>query len=86
MAYLMVNRGADGFWIGLVSWRAVIEGGGDGVLDFDHEIVTELIELIGGHARLHMGGDEIEHLGGKSSRQAHGRDICLRFDAYGHKV
>ena len=61
MAHLVIDRRANRFGIGLVTRRRVIQGGGDGVLNLGDVVVGQLIELIGGHAHLHMGGQKVQN-------------------------
>ena len=40
VAYLLVDRGADGLRVGRMAWGRVIQGGGDAALHVDHVIVA----------------------------------------------
>src|SRR6266571_2258661 len=61
VADLMIYGGADRLGKGLVAGRRVIEGGRDGFLLVNDELMTETVELTGGDAGLHPRGDDVEH-------------------------
>jgi len=77
VADLVVDRGADRLGEGLVARRRVVQRGWHGALDADHVSVAEVVQLAGGHARLHVRGDVVEHLGGKPARHAHLGNLFL---------
>jgi hypothetical protein len=65
----VVDRGA-----GRLGVAAVAERRGHGAAG-QHEVVNELVDLLGGHARLNMRGDHIERLGSQPSGAAHPLEI-----------
>ena len=84
MANLVVDRGADGFGIGLVATGCVVQRRRNGFLDIHDVVVTELVEFVGGDTRLHIGRDEVENFGGQAARHAHRSDVVGIFDGDGH--
>jgi hypothetical protein len=46
--------------------------------------VAQVVQLAGGHAGLHVRGDEIEHLGGKATGDAHPLDLLGGLQNNGH--
>src|SRR5690606_17928400 len=77
----MVHRGADG-----LREAAVAEVGGDRLLVVDDEVVADPVQLLGGHARLDMLPDHVQHVGGKGAGDAHHLLLFGRFDRYRHGV
>src|SRR5450756_1366709 len=59
VAYLVINRGADGFRVGCMSARCVVERGRDSLLNIDDQVMAELIQLVGGHASLDERSDVV---------------------------
>ncbi|GAB2620402.1 hypothetical protein GCM10027191_15600 [Novilysobacter erysipheiresistens] len=47
-------------------------------------VVTDAIELLGGHAGLHVGGDDLQDLGGQAAGDAHFLDVFGGFDLDSH--
>ena len=75
----MIQRGADGF-----GETVVIQGGGNGLLFIDDIVMAEAIQLIGGDARLNMGRDHFQHLGGETPGNAHFFDFFGGFNNNAH--
>ena len=84
MTNLMVNGCANGFWVRVVTGRCVVQRGRYGMLDVDGVIVAELVQLVGGDARLDEGADIIEEFGRQSAGDAHFFDVfeCFEGDAH----
>ena len=61
VADLMVDGSADGLGIGRVTGRLVIQGGRNGALNMDHEIMGQLVQLIGRDAWLYKGRQIVEY-------------------------
>ncbi|MNV51669.1 hypothetical protein D3C71_1437250 [compost metagenome] len=79
MADHMVDRRADRLWIALV-----IERGRDGFLLIDDVVVADLVQLIGGNARLDVFGNHFQHIGGQFAGDTHFGDILGGFEGDGH--
>src|SRR5690606_34374002 len=62
----VVDRGAD-----RGGEAAVAHVGRDRALDVDDVVVADPVQLGGGHAGLHVGGHDLEHLGGQAAGDAH---------------
>lgn len=75
MTDLVVDGSADGFWVGRMAGRGIIQRCRDGLLHIDHVIVAERIQLFGRDASFDVGGDEIQHLGSQPAGDAHFFDI-----------
>ena len=81
---LMVDRGANRFWIGAIAWRAVAQRSRDRALHPGHVIVAQGIEFAGADTRLDMRFDEIEHFSCQLAGDAHFFDIFVRFEGDAH--
>ena len=79
----VIHRGADGFRVGRVAGRAVVQRRRDGLLYVHHVVVTELVELGGADARPDMRRDEVENLSCQPASDAHALDVFGGFDGYG---
>src|SRR5690606_19859577 len=73
----VVDRGADG-----LGEAAVAHVGRDRALHVDDVVVADAVQFLGGHARLHERGDDLQHLGGQAAGDAHLLDFgrCLQVD------
>src|ERR1051325_10895913 len=69
-----------------VPWqtRWVSEGRRNGVLAPDHVVVAQVVQLAGGDARLHVKGDEVEHLAGQPPGDAHALQLFRSLQYNGH--
>jgi len=85
VADLVINRGADRFWVGLIARGAVVQGGGNRALHIDHVVMAEPVELPGGDPGPDMGANEVQDFGGETARDPHGVDFGARFELDGHK-
>ena len=56
----MVDRGADGFRVGLVAGWGVVQGRRDRALHIDHVVVAQAVQLGCGDARLDVRFDVID--------------------------
>src|SRR5690606_38856909 len=85
MADHVIERGADGLGEGDATVpAAVVQRRGNGFLFIDDEVVTTLVQLIGGHARLDVFPDHFQHFGGQSAGDAHAGDVFGGLDGYAH--
>ena len=66
MADDIVHRGADG-----LGEAVVVERRGDGLLHVDDVVVAEGIQFVCGDARLDVGGDHLQHVGGQLAGDTH---------------
>src|SRR5690606_1039418 len=66
----VVDRGAH-----RLGKTAVADVGRDRALHVDDVVVADAVELLGGHARLHVRGNDLEHLGGHAAGNAHLLDL-----------
>ena len=55
MANLVIDGGANGLWVGRITWGLVVKGGRNGALNLDHEVVGQFVKLIGTDTRLYKG-------------------------------
>lgn len=80
MADDIVHRGADG-----LGEAVVIERRGDGLLHVDDVVVAEGIQFVCGDARLDVGGDHDQHVGGQLAGDTHFFNLfrCLDFNGHG---
>ncbi len=72
---LVVHRGADRLRKRAVARRRIVERRRHGVLHVDHVSVAKVVQLPGGDAGTHVRRDEIEHLGGEATGDAHPLDL-----------
>ncbi|MNL21380.1 hypothetical protein D3C87_1426670 [compost metagenome] len=79
MADHVVDRGADRLRVALV-----VERGRDGLLHVDDVVVADLVQLIGGDARLDMFGNHFQHIGGQFAGDTHASDVLGSFEVDGH--
>src|SRR6185437_11798754 len=84
MAYLVVNRGADGFRIRRIYRRCIVEWSGDGVLYVDHIIMAQLVKLVSGDAWLNEGCNVVQHLRRQSTCYPHFLYFLRGFNRHGH--
>ena len=84
VAHLMVDRRANGFRVGRVSRRRVVEWRGNGALHVHHVLMAQPVQFAGADAWLHMRRNEIEHLTGQAAGDAHFFNIFGSFDVDGH--
>src|SRR3989338_5947211 len=84
VADLMVDRGANRFWIRLMSAGRVIQRRGDGVLHIDDKVMAQLVQLIGRYARLGERGNVVKHFAGQAAGDAHFFDFLRGLDGNGH--
>ena len=77
----VVDRGAD-----RARKTAVIERRRHHALLVDHEIVADVVELLGGNAGLDMRLDHAQHIGRKAAGDAHLVDFFGGFDRDTHKI
>ncbi|MNT32463.1 hypothetical protein D3C72_1683460 [compost metagenome] len=75
----VVDRGADRLRVALV-----VERGRDGLLHVDDVVVADLVQLIGGDARLDMFGNHFQHIGGQFAGDTHASDVLGSFEVDGH--
>ena len=71
VADLVVDGGADRFGIRVMARRRVVQRRRDGVLDVDGVVVSQFVELVGGHAGHDEGRQVVQQFRGQSSRHAH---------------
>ena len=81
MADLVIYRGADG-----LGESAIVERGGDGLLLFDDVAVADAVQFVGGDARLDMGFDHIQYVGGQPSGHPHFLDFFRGFYCDAHSA
>src|SRR5690606_1991378 len=62
----VVDRDAGGLGV-----AAVADIGRDRALHVDDVVVADAVQLLGVHARLHVRGDHLQHLGGQAAGDAH---------------
>ena len=84
VANLVVDRCANRLGVGLVTGRRVIQRRRYGALLVDHVVVAELVQRVGGNARLHMRGDVVEYFCGQPTGCAHGGNASFVFDGDAH--
>ena len=84
MAHLMVDRRTDRFGVGLVAWRAIVQGCRNRRLHFDHIVVAKAVEFSGCDPRLDMRSDEVKNFRGKFSCRPHGFKLLSVFDRNRH--
>src|SRR5690606_29373176 len=75
----VVDRDAGGLGI-----AAVADVGGDGALHVDDVVVADAVQFLGAHARLHVRGDHLQHLGGQAAGDAHLLDFFGGLEVHGH--
>jgi glutathione S-transferase len=85
MADLVVDRGANGLGIRVVAARVVVQRGGNDLELMHHEVIGQLVQLIGRFVGFDERGEVIQNLRGNSSRDAHSFDFFCIFDCDGHK-
>ncbi len=66
VAHHFVHRDAHGFREAVVA-----EAGGDGLLLVGDVLVTDTVQLAGGHARFDVRLDDFQHFGGQAAGHAH---------------
>jgi hypothetical protein len=86
VADLVVDRGADRLGVGLVATRRVVERSRDAALHIDHVVVAQLVNLVGGDARLDEGLDVVEDFRSQAACHAHAFDVFGGFDGDRHGV
>jgi hypothetical protein len=88
VADLVIDRGTDRFRVGAMARRRIVERRRHRALDVHHVLVAELVEMRRGNARLHVGGDEVEHLRSEPSGGSHQIDFlgCAALNAHGFLV
>ena len=59
VTHLVVDGGADRFGVGRITRRLVIQRGGNGALNIDHVVMGQLVQLVGGNAWHHEGGQVV---------------------------
>ncbi len=76
----IVHRSADG-----LGEAVIVERGRDGLLHVDHVVVADGVQFVGGDARLDVGGDHDQHIGGQLAGNAHLFNLfrCLDFNGHG---
>src|SRR3989338_4566676 len=84
VADLMIDRGANRFWIRRMPAGRVIEWCGNAVLHVDDEIMAQLVQLVGRYAHLDERGNVVEHFAGQATGNAHFLNFLRGFDGYGH--
>ena len=84
VAHLMVNRRANRFGIGLVAAGRVIKWGRNRLLHTSDVVVSQLVQLVGGDARLNVRREKIKNFRGKPPRNAHAVYTGLIFVCDGH--
>src|SRR3989338_7132883 len=84
VAKLMIDRGANRFWIRRMPAGRVIEWCGNAVLHVDDEIMAQLVQLVGRYAHLDERGNVVEHFAGQATGNAHFLNFLRGFDGYGH--
>ena len=62
----MIHGGADGLWE-----AAVVERGGNGILNVRNVFMADAIKLAGCYARLHIISNHIKDIGGQSAGDPH---------------
>lgn len=68
---LMVDRSANRTGIGPMSLGRIIQGGRDGVLNLDHVVMAQAIQMVGGDARNHVGRNVVQHFGSEATGDTH---------------
>ena len=86
MTHDVVHRRANRPRERAVSRRRIVEGRGSRLLHPGDVVVAEPVELLGGRARLDVGGDEIEDVGGESPGDPHLADFVGGLDADSHRA
>ena len=81
VAHHVIDRGAHG-----LGETAVVQRRGDGLLLVDDEVVAEPVQLFGGHARLDVGADHFQDVGGQAARHTHFLDFFGVLDGDSHGV
>jgi hypothetical protein len=66
----VVDRGAHG-----LREAAIADVGRDRALHVHDVVVADAVEFLGGHARFHVGRDDLQHLGGQAACDAHFLEI-----------
>ena len=84
VADLVVDRRTDRLGVGRMARRGVIERRGDRALHVGHVGVAETVQLLGGGARHHEGGDVVQKLGRQSAGNTHFLDFFRGLDSDGH--
>ncbi len=75
----MVDRGAD-----RLREAFVVERGRDGFLLVDDVVMADAVQLFGGHARLDVVGDHLQHIGGEFAGDTHFGDVLGSLEGNGH--
>ena len=86
MADLVVDRGANGFWVGRLATALVVQRGRDGTLHLGDVVIGQFVQRVGGDAGLDEGCEVIKHLRGEAARNTHARDALGVFVGNGHGV
>jgi len=84
VADLVVDRRADRLGVGRMARRGVIERCRDRALHVGHVGVAETVQLLGGGARHHEGGDVVQKLGRQSAGNTHFLDFFRGLYSDGH--
>ena len=77
----VVDRGADG-----LGEAAVADVGRDRALHVDDVVVADAVQFLGAHARFHVRGHHLQHLGGQPAGDAHLLDFCRGLGGDGHPL
>jgi hypothetical protein len=80
MAHLVVDGCADGFWIGFIARRGVIQRCRYAGLYIHHVIVAELIQFARGDAGLNLRPYEFKDFRRQPAGYAHFLDVIGTFD------
>src|SRR5690606_8806694 len=75
----VVDRGAH-----RLGEAAIADVGRDRALHVHDVVVADAVQLLGGHARLHVRGNDLEHLGGQAAGDAHLLDLFGGLEGNGH--
>ena len=79
MANLVVDRGANGFGVGVVAAGVVVQGRRNGLLDLRDVVEGQFVQFIGGDARLHVRGQVIQHFRGQATSHTHASNALFVF-------
>ncbi len=83
----VIDRCADGFRIGRIARRTIIQRSRDGILHICHVFVAQAVQLAGGDADFDKGRDVIEYFRSKPAGNAHAGNVFSSFYGdRGHRI
>ena len=62
----------------------VVQRSGNRLLHVDDVVVTDVVQLVGGHAGLYVLFDHFQNFGGEATGHAHAGDVFSGLDGYAH--